>query len=67
MSIRNLAKSGRAFMSPLQVAEYVGVTRRTIYHHMEKGALHFVKIGGVIRISLPEVLRYTGEDRLQPR
>lgn len=54
------------FVSPLQLAEYVGITRRTIYHHIEKGALQVVRPGGKcgsLRIRIDEARRYAGEDR----
>ena len=51
------------YLSPIQLALYVGVTRRTIYTHIDKGALRATKIGGVVRIRLVDALIYCGEDR----
>lgn len=47
-------------VSLIQLAGYVGVTRRTLYTHVEKGALKVVKRGGVIRVTAAEARRYAG-------
>ena len=59
--IQDLATYPRQFLSPIQLALYVGVTRRTIYHHIDKGALRVRHIGGVIRIDIAEARRYVQE------
>jgi excisionase family DNA binding protein len=58
--IRDLATYPYRFVTPMQLAAYVGVSRRTIYHHIDKGALAAVKIGGAVRIALAEAQRYAG-------
>lgn len=58
--IRDLETHPRKYVSPLQLAEYVGVTKRTIYHHIDKGALRVVKLGGVLRVHIEEAKRYVG-------
>lgn len=50
----------KKFVSPIQLANFVGVTRRTIYTHIEKEALRAIKIGGVLRIRIEEARRYAG-------
>lgn len=47
-------------VSLIQLADYVGVTRRTLYTHVEKGALKTVKRLGVIRVTAKEARRYAG-------
>ncbi len=47
-------------VSLIQLADYIGVTRRTLYTHVEKGALRVVKRGGVIRVTPREARRYAG-------
>jgi excisionase family DNA binding protein len=59
--IGDLRTCSRRYLSPLQLAEYAGVARRTIYHHIDKGALRAVKVGGVLRIPIREARRYMGE------
>ena len=44
-------------LSLIQLADYIGVTRRTLYTHVEKGALKVVKRGGVIRVTPGEARR----------
>ncbi len=47
-------------VSLIQLAGYVGVTRRTLYTHVEKGALKVVRRGGVLRVTAKEARRYAG-------
>ena len=61
--ITDLRTYTRRFVTPIQLADYVGVTRRTIYNHIDKGALKIRKIGGVIRIPRESALEYAGESR----
>jgi len=51
------AYQGR-YISPAQLARYVGMTRISIYRHINKGALHARKIGGALRIEITEARRY---------
>lgn len=44
----------------LQLAEAIDVPRRTLYYHVEIGALKVVRRGGVIRVLTSEALRYAG-------
>ena len=62
--IRDLRTYRKPFVTPDQLADYVGVTRRTIYHHIEKGALRVVKIGRLVRIPSAEARRYAGADQI---
>lgn len=57
----DLAHYPRKFIAPGQLARYLNVSRRTIYHHIEKGALSVRKIGGVVRIPIDEARRYAQE------
>lgn len=61
--IRNLHTYPRPFVSPLQLAEYIGVTRRTIYNQIDKGALAVRRIGGVVCIPIAVARAYCGEDQ----
>lgn len=56
--IKDLQTYPKKYVSPMQLAEYIGVTRRTIYHHIEKGALGAVRRMGVVRIHVAEARRY---------
>lgn len=59
--IDDLATYSKKYVTPAQLAAYVGITRRTIYHHIDKGALRVVHIGGVIRIRIRDARTYAGE------
>lgn len=59
--IDDLATYPRKFVTPMQLADYVAVSRRTIYHHIEKGALRAVKIGGMVRIPIKDARAYALE------
>lgn len=49
-----------AFMSPLEVAELLGVSRRTVYRWLRDGEIPSVKVAGTRRISRQEVAKLTG-------
>lgn len=59
--IRDLATYSARFVTLLQLANYCGLSRRTLYHHIDKGALKVRKIGGVIRIPIEHARQYAGE------
>lgn len=40
----------KAWLRPDELAEYLSVTRKTIYQWISSGQLEAVKIGGVVRI-----------------
>ncbi len=58
--IEDLTKFRGTHLSLLQLAEALGIGRRTLYYHVEKGALKTVQRGGVIRVTRGEALRYAG-------
>jgi excisionase family DNA binding protein len=60
--IKNLKTYPKKHVTPIELATYVGVPRRTIYHHIEKGALPFKKRGGAIIIRKSDALAYADED-----
>lgn len=47
-------------VSLIQLADWCNTTRRTLYTHIEKGALKVVQRGGVIRVTAAEARRYAG-------
>lgn len=61
--IEDLRTYPKRYVTPAQLALYVNITRRTIYTHMGKGALPYVKIGGVIRIRIEDAREYAGESK----
>ena len=43
-----------------QAAAVLGVCRRTVYYHVERGDLPVHRMGGAYRFAKPEVLSYAG-------
>ena len=48
------------YVRPQQLAEYVDVPIRTIYYHINKGALRAVRIGKRLRIPIRNARQYVG-------
>lgn len=59
--ITSLAAHRGKFVRPLQLARYLGVPIRTIYHHMSKGALPHVRRGGTLQIRVEQAREYAAE------
>jgi excisionase family DNA binding protein len=59
--ITDLRTYPKRHVTPLQLAAYLNVSRQTIYHHIEKGALPVHRLGGLIRIRLRDALIYADE------
>lgn len=49
------------FVRPLQLARYLGLPIRTIYHHITKGALPAHKRYGSLMIRIEEARKYAAE------
>ncbi len=58
VTIEDLDTTTAKFLTFIQLAEVLGVARRTLYYHAEKGALKVTKRGGVRRIPIGEARRY---------
>lgn len=56
----DLATHPHKYVRPRDLAVYCVVSLRTIYHHIDKGALHAVRIGGVLRIPIESARAYAG-------
>lgn len=56
--VDDLETHPKKFVSVIQLAGYLSVSRRTLYYHINKGALRAVKRVGVIRIPIEEARRY---------
>jgi excisionase family DNA binding protein len=51
-----------AFVSPIQIADALDITRRTVYRWIEAGELDTTKIGSHHRISADQLAAKVGED-----
>jgi hypothetical protein len=59
--IADLKTYSKRYVTPAQLADYVCVTRRTIYTHIDKGVIKVVHVGGVLRIKTVDARQYAGE------
>ena len=59
--ITDLATWPKKIVSPAQLACYVGITRRTMYHHIYKGAIPAFKRRGVLMIRIEAAREYANE------
>lgn len=59
--IASLKTHAKKFVRPLQLARYTGIPIRTIYHHIEKGALPAQRRGGVVVIRIEQARLYAAE------
>lgn len=59
--IRDLASHPYPFVTVEELADCLCVSTKTIYRHIDKGALTVVRVGGtIIRIPIQEARRYAG-------
>lgn len=56
--IKDLATHPKPFVTIEALAEYLEVSPRTLYHHIEKGSLKANKVGGLLKIPLEEARRF---------
>lgn len=49
------------FVRPLQLARYTGIPIRTIYNHIDKGALRVKRRGGIVVITIEAAREYAAE------
>lgn len=61
VQIPDLKTYTKRFVTPRQLSDYVGVPRRTVYHHIDKGALPVHRIGGAVMIRIVDARKYAGE------
>ena len=59
--IHDLATWPHPVVRTRQLAEYLGLSRRTLDHHIEKGALPALRRGGIRVIRLADARAYAGE------
>lgn len=59
--IASLQQHQGKFVRPLQLSRYTGISIRTIYHHIQKGALPAQRRGGVVVIRIEQARQYAAE------
>lgn len=58
MTITDLKTHPKPFVTVAELIDYTEIPRRTMYHHIEKGALKAIKIGGCYKVPIEEARRY---------
>ena len=56
----------KAFLTPEELAEFLSVSKATVYRLVGKRQLPFHKIGGVLRFKRDDIERYLDEGRIEP-
>lgn len=59
-----LSDGRRKYFSPQDVADYLGVSRRTAYDLISRGDVAAIKVGRSVRVSREEILRFERENAL---
>lgn len=59
--ITSLATHRARFVRPLALSRYTDIPIRTIYYHIEKGALPAVRRRGLLLITIEEARAYAAE------
>lgn len=54
----NLNLINKYFLSPQELANYFGVSLKTIYRRIERREIPFYKIGGSIRLKKEDIEKY---------
>lgn len=62
--IESLATHRGKFVRPLQLSRYTGISIRTIYHHIDKGALLAVRRRGILVIRIEIARKYAEEPEM---
>lgn len=60
------AKSIKAFYTPDELAEFLCISKPTIYRLVGKRQLPFHKIGGVLRFKRADIERHLEDGRVEP-
>lgn len=56
----------RAYFTPDELAEYLAISKATVYRLVNKRQLPFRKIGGLLRFKIDEVERCLETERVEP-
>lgn len=65
-AILDLATYTKPYVTPRALADYLGLSYRTIYHHIDKGTIQAVKIGGTLKIPLVEARKFASGTPARP-
>ena len=66
MEIGENAANIKAFFTPEELAEFLAISRATVYRLVGKRQLPFHKIGGVLRFKKADIEAYLETGRVEP-
>ncbi len=53
-------------LTPGELAEILKISKTSVYRLVEKRAIPFCKIGGLLRFSFPDVSEYVSDSKIEP-
>jgi excisionase family DNA binding protein len=56
------AEDARPMLTPAEIAELANVSRKTVYREIERGSLHALHVGRLLRID-PDEFRHLATER----
>lgn len=62
----NAHNQSKAFFTPEELADFLAVSKATVYRLVNKRQLPFHKIGGVLRFKRTDIERYLETARIEP-
>jgi len=66
LPIADLSTHPRPYVGIEALADYLEISPRTVYHHIERGLLQAVKIGGSLKIPLSAAQSYASGSHRGP-
>ena len=62
----NAENKVKAVFTPDELAEYLAISKATVYRLVNKRRLPFIKIGGVLRFRIDAVEKYFETESIEP-
>jgi excisionase family DNA binding protein len=64
-AMKSKALSAGQYLNPRQVAQYLGVSTKTIYRRIADGEIRASRIGRLLRIAAADVVRYIERNEIR--
>ena len=62
----NADHRSKSFLRPEELAEFLSISKPTVYRLIEKRQIPFYKIGGSLRFKMEDVVKFTENNRVEP-
>ena len=62
----NAHKRSKAFFTPDELAEFLSVSKATVYRLVGRRKLPFHRIGGMLRFKEQDIEKYLEDERIEP-